>query len=57
MPRTKGSKNKKKEQKPVNQENLRPKVEKLDKSVMTLAKKKVITVDDLIDDDDVDVYY
>lgn len=50
--RTKGAKNKKKEEKVENQENLRPKVEKLDKSVMTLAKKKVITLDDLIDDDD-----
>lgn len=52
MGRKAGSKNKKKEQKPVNQENLRPQVEKIDRGVMALAKKKVITLDDLIDDDD-----
>lgn len=58
MGRKKGSLNKaKKEQKHVNSEDLRPKIEKLDRGLMTLAKKKQITIDDLVDDDEVDVYY
>lgn len=45
----------KKDEKSIVEE--KPKAEKVDKKIISLASKKRITIDDLIEDDDLDGYY